>query len=489
MGYSPQGEKLEKAPETAKREIPDPGFVTMGEVARWKKEREDKPATPPAEPAAAPPKEEKPAAPVPPTETPPATPKPKIDVERGRPIEEIVEGVVKRLQKPAETPAPTAPATKPADKPEDADADYIASLTEEQQEEINLARYAAKADPAKYGTMPKRLVDYYKKTDEFISSRTKENAEWAPEQDEEFSAFVEENRPAFTKAEKRQMERRMITEEVRNDLKPKLEEIDRASKAQELGPELERATADFTSKVVESMAPDDKSVFHGVVEKALAGKLTEEAWKEARKVDPMAVNIIRPHVERAAGYAREYLELATGVKEQTPFRADMPLNHKHNQAAIRQQEMFAFIEAQESAFYQNGGNLRSINGKTFLPRRDFFALPEAEKSKHWTLSHTDILDMFSRSAAVQAETQFAKEVERRKEEGYVRNSQANVTKTETAAAAPSTPPAASPQPASPKSTVTPSPGAAPGGNMPSGQSLMSKDELDRMLSTGQKRWG
>lgn len=485
MGLLVKDGNLEQAPPPAPpaKETGVPDFTTMGEHARFRSERPTKPADPATPPPAEPPKPGDPPPPAPPAAK-------KVEVEKGKPIEEIVEGVVKRLQKP-EPPAPTTAPPPPA-KPgtPDPDAAYIESLEEVQREELELAQFAAERMPDKYANLPKRTIEYLKKVDEFIAGKTKEDPNWDPDEDESFSAFVQENRPSFQPGDRKKLERGMIAAEVRTDLEkefqPKLQEAERSVRAQEIKPEIDNATQSYRQYVANALAPDDKSPFHGVIAKVVEKGLTEEAWKEAKVVDPLAVNIARPHLERAVSLGREYLELAAGVREQVPFRSDLPANHKQNQLALRQAQLFGFIDQQETHFAEHGGNLRIAEGKSFLPRREFFALPKAEQAKHWTLGHQDVLDILARDAAFSAQGELEAELKRREEEGYVRNGKKEIPK-------PETPPPVTPPPSvsgseSPRATSTPSPGAGTPPPPPAPPVGMSKTDLDKMLNPGVRRW-
>lgn len=484
MGFKVTDGKLEKAPEapTPTRELGMPDFTTMGEHARFNAEKK---ATPP--PAETPPA----GAVTPPAETPPApTPPPakaKVEVEKGKPIEEIVEGVIKRLQKPSEAPAApaaTAPKAPPSDDP---DASYIEALDEDQREEIDLARYAAKAMPDKYGNMAKKTVDYLKKVDDFIAAKQKEDPDWDPQQDESFSAFVQENRPSYQSGDRKKLQRSMIATEVRaeveSEIKPKLERIDRTARIQELKPEVDKAVGSYQQAVAEAFTTDDKSPFHPIISKAIEGGMTDDAWKEAKKVDAMAVNIVRPIMERAVTMGKTVLDLVSGIGQQVPFNPSLSVDHPNNVEALKQAKLFSFIDTQENLFNQNGGNLKVANGRSFLPRRDFYKLSEAEQAKHWTLTPEDILGILRDDAVFQAKSALDAEIKRREEEGYARNGGKSVTKTETAATPPPPAPAASP-----RATVTASPGAA---NLPPPASppvLMPKEYLDKILTPGRKEW-
>lgn len=487
MGFTVKEGKLEKAPESVPappKESTTHDFTTLGEHARFKAERAAKPTAP--DPAAATPPPattEPPAKPETPVE--PAKPKPKIEVEKGKPIEEIVEGVMKRLQKPADsTPAPPA---APAPKTEDPDAAYVESLDEVQREEIELARYAAKAMPEQYGKLAERTVTYFKKVDEFIAAKQKEDPNWDPDEDESFASFVEENRPIYKPGDRRKLERSMIAAEVRADvekeIKPQLEESARVTKVQEIKPEIEKAIPSYQQQVAQTMAADEKSPLKAVMAKALEGGMTEESWNAAKEVDPLAATIAKSFTQDAVNFGKLYLELATGVRPQVGYKPELSPNSKHNQEALQQAKLFDFIDNQEAIFHQNGGNLRVVDGKSFLPRREYAALPKAEQAKHWTIGHKDVLNLLSDNAAIGAKEALEMELKRRESEGYTRNGKKEVTKSETAAA-PKTPAPAE----SPKATVTPSPGAGTPPPPATAPSLMPEDQLKKLFAPGVRQW-
>lgn len=489
MGLVVKDGKVEKAPEPAPKPANGkddlPVGTTMGEIARWKKEREELANT------AAPPEQkpaEQSAAPAPPAAQPatppgPAAPvKAKIEVEKGKPIEEIVEGIVKKLttQPPPAEPKPAAPAQPAAADP---DAAFIDTLDEAEKEEIDLARYAAKAMPDKYGTMPKRMVEYLKQVHKFVEDKFKEDPDWNSDSDDGYQAFIEDNRPEYHGRDKKILERSQIAEDVESRVtqkfQPKIEEANKIARAQELKPELDQAVDSYRQRVFQSMAPDEKSPFHAVVTKA-----GQAGWEEAAKVDRLAASIAQKHADNAVALGREYLEIASGVKDQVPYKPDLPLNHRQNQDALRQAQLFAYIERQEDVFYQNGGNYRvSPDGKTFVPRREFVKMPEAERSKHWTLTHTMAMDVINDGEAANAMAELESELKRRAEEGFVRQTAAPAPKTETPAPAPA--PVAG---ESPRATVTSAPGTAIPSPAAPGPTILSKSDLERLWTPGAKSW-
>lgn len=112
-----------------------------------------------------------------------------------------------------------------AKKARESDEAYIASLTPEQQDEIELARFAEST--GKKGAVSK-LLDYCRKLDKFID----ENPEMTADS-EAFIKFKEDHEPKMTAVERRKLEREMIatqavakaTEETRKEFEPVVREL------------------------------------------------------------------------------------------------------------------------------------------------------------------------------------------------------------------------------------------------------------------------
>lgn len=455
----------------------------MGEHARFKAEREATAASAPPKPEEATSKPGDNGAPPPAATAPPAPPpKPAIKVEKAKPIEEIVEGVVRKIQQePPELPA-TPPPADVTEKKDGLDEAYLKTLDDDQREEVELARFAAAKMPDKYGDYPQRMVAYLKKVDAYIDGKRKDDPEWEPEDDKGFQALIEEERPDFSRADRRKLERLQISEEVSHEVeakyKPRIEQAERIARAQDLKPQIDQAVQSYQDAVVDGFAKNDKSPFSQVIS---ASK--EKGWDEAKKVDGLATNILRAHSSQAVELAREYIELFSGTAQQVPYNPRQPADSESNQRAMRQQRLFAFIDAQEAYFAQNGGDLKVKAGRNFTTRAQFSRMSDAEKAKHWTLEHQDVLDSIAIAAQKTAEAAYDAELKRRQEEGYVRSSATPAAKVETTA-----PPTTTPKPESPKATVTPSPGAGNPPPPPALTTVFSQEELDRQFKVGNKRW-
>lgn len=495
-----------KAAEDAAKAQPQ-SFTTLADVARANAEKAGTKEPTAEEKAAAAKEEEKKAAEAkaaeeakkkkeaeakPGTETPnPATAtKPKVEVEKRKPIEEVIEGVVNRLmpkpteQKTAEKPAQEKKEDKPAEDP------FVAGLADTQKEAYELAQFAAKKNPDKYGKLPEQLIAYYKKAEAEIDRRRTADKDWNPEEDEDFSAWIEENQPAYQEGDKRRLERDMIAtqakdearKELETEFRPKIEETERLARAQSLKPEIEKSVQLYKESAINVLAPDDKSPFHAVVKTVTEGKMTPEAWSKAEEVDPLAASIAKTNIDTAGALAEEYMGMIAKTQPQVPYRSDLPADHEQNVHAAKQYAIFTFLDRQEQIFMADPNPaLKVKNGRTFVSRRDYSAMPEAERAKHWTIGNDDVLDMLAIEYVGRAKSAYETEMKRLEKMGYTRQVKHLETKKEDK---PTEKLASEAKPnVSPKTTTSTSPGTANGSPITT-NALFTPEELKKQWEGG-----
>lgn len=494
-------EPIAPAPEAPAPTATVQTFTTLGELAKahadkkaetdGAKKTEDPPKQEPGkkEEEGAPkeqskeePKKEEPKQEEPKVEDPP---KKKIEVERPRPIEEIVEGAVKRAIEEGRVPKPED-AAKKEDPAPDPDAEYVNNLDEERRYVIDVIQFAAKDDPKKYGDAPKQWLGYYKKVDDYVQRMQKEDPEWDADKDEKFQSFVEENSPKISTREMRQIERNWAVAEAEKRVEkryaPKLEEAERRVRAQELKPEIDAAAENYRSMVYDRMATVKDPELAAVATTAKTGGYSKDAWGKAAEQDKLGATFIQHYGNQAVELGREYLELSTGVRDQVQFNPKLAPDHPQNLSAQRQAALFKFIERQETAVARAPVADRLRDGKTFATRREFESMTPQQKERHWTLTHDDVLDSLAITAQMMAESAFKTEIQKLQDAGFERKPKKQETKKE------EKPAADPPKVESPKATTTPSPGAGKSAPPVGAQTIMSATELEHMHSTGEKRW-
>lgn len=165
-----------------------------------------------------------------------------------------------------------------AKKLREEDEAYVAGLTDDQKDELALARFAeAKGKPG----LSKKVIDYYKKLDKFAV----ENPEAEPDGDD-FKKFREENEPKLTSSERRRLEREMITEqatarareEVSKEYEPIVREVN-AVKSEKL---VRKAMVDVGDELAKVIDPElVKSVLEAPYQPATKRKAEAEIVRGA----------------------------------------------------------------------------------------------------------------------------------------------------------------------------------------------------------------
>lgn len=462
------GEKPKAQP--AVEPIPNSVGRTLADTLKFADERramEGKKADPdpaaPATPAAEAPKSDpnQPAAPTPapaptpaaaapaPTPTPAATP--KVEVEKRKPIDQVVEEAVRKVigDKPATPPAPEpAPANPPAQDP------FEATLNDDERDALAFARYAAQKNPEKYGNLPAQQLAFFKKVDSYVQTARAENAERTfDESDTDFIRFVQANKPRVDQRDRKQLERQQIIEEAQRlaeeNLRKETEEIRRKQHVLEMTPKVEHAVQTFATESENALAQDTNSPAAAIVQKA-----KQEGWDKVLQEDQVFAPIVRHYHRNAVRLASTYESIYAGLVDKLdPNNADHVWLHK-------------FVTSQADHFKQNGGDARVRDGKTFITPKEFAAMQSSRSpqvANHWTFDDRDVLGLLADNARWNINEALKREEQRLSASGFQRATKAQLPKAENPPApAPSPPP--SPEPAaSPRAVASAAPGAAKSG--------------------------
>lgn len=386
-------------------------------------------------------------------------------------VREAVDGLMRNLNAPPTAPAqPSTTAAPPAAPAADA---RESALNDIEKEELNVWRFAEAKMPEKYKGAAERYLAAIGQIDAYIDKTRKEDPERSlDEKDEELQTFITETLPSFSGADRRRLERMIITEEVtaqtRQEMRSEQDDLRKKQKELELRPQIERAVDQFqaqVTKLIESgFSPDDAV---GVEIGNLVTKAKTEGWEPVLKADPFHAPIVKNAMDRAVRRANEYLALISQLKPFTPHNPDLDLDHPKNDDAW----LAGFIRRQGEYLVVNGGEakFRDENGvrKEFVPVHEFVAAyqksPSEAQARFWTFSEADILSMLATHARADATARVKEEVDRLAAAGYQRQP---APAKPAAAPAPAKPAATAipktetPAPPSPKATVGVSPGAA-----------------------------
>lgn len=354
---------------------------------------------------------------------------------------------------------PPAPAPAPEKKEPSEDEKFEAGLLDEERDQLELARYAEKADPTKYKGYAAKVAKFLKDHQEYLEKNPKATEPGSAEA-EAYQAWLAKNQATLPPREQRQLEHNRIAEKARTEaLKEsdeKFAEIHDDNFRRDQEPVIKKEADTFFSQLAAEALP-----------KELAEAVKAEGIEKAKAKYPMEYQIAGEEMANAADYVEEFRRLTTiNPKTRRPLKAFDPANAKHN-------EILEFITTRCNEF-KNGApgedaqtratRLKMLtrvgsNGtpERFLTRDEYFKLPAEQRAGFWTFSHEQIIAMKRIDAQRKIAARIEAESKAREAQGWVRRP----------AAASSTPPAPEPKGAPP--APRPAPIAGGGGNAPSDQ--------------------
>lgn len=275
-----------------------------------------KPAAEPAPAASAPSPEKKEEGK--PGEAPQEKPKSEATVDRIRKVaaKPAAQPVMPSADEIAAAVAAKLPAPKTEDPPKSTPAPVLAP---EDKQELELAEFAAEHKKDKYSDLPSRLTGWFKKRDEFLSTKAAElGGADSPDfreflEGEEYKNFLRANRPGYQRGDRSEIERarinaeadRRAAEKIRETEQKLQREIDRVK----LAPVIERTVNEAVGELLEV---EDEVVKAYSADPSTALKTHKI---EAQEVEQTAVGL------RLA--TEEYLQIHHGLKDPS---ADNPLH-------------------------------------------------------------------------------------------------------------------------------------------------------------------
>lgn len=360
-----KAEKPAPATEITPQRILD--AVPLSELAKRKREAQANPTTPASSlaPAAATPSPSS----APPISAPPATPAPAtapsaIDIPPGPSRGNIARSTTTTPLSqvaPPDLEKPTAPT---------ASDNYEETLPAGHKEAIDYDRNAERLFPDKFKGMSAKRVKFLKSLDEFAAQNPD-----LTEDDERLKSFIEKHRPEYTDADRRQIDRALLKEEVLNEARKETEG------------KLANAEREIRDLKVLPQITQELETFEVALTNALPENLRAKAMeKELEELDdefPLEAPLARNVYDNTLVAANEFLELARGVKQYRPGE-----NETH-------EWLLRFINSQGDYFKQKGGEAIVRDGKRFVPRAEYTGDPAT-----WTFSDKEVLDMLAANAEI-----------------------------------------------------------------------------------------
>jgi hypothetical protein len=289
------------------------------------------------------------------------------------------------IQAPEPTPS-VLPPVAPVAIPEIISDEF----DEEEKEEIELAKFAAKSNPEKYSGFDKKLESFFKKHNEYLDQKLGEDPHFEPDADknEDYRRWLQANRPDIPRHEKRRLERELLIkrakEEAVAEADARLQEVNNRLREVEIRPRIAKSIDNFV-EAVNSILPED------IAASVKSGTLDEDL--------PLEGETVKQYLGLAKHAASEFLNLTGGL---TKFDSKNPTHSW----------LGSFIHEQGTLFLKNGGKELERDGKKFLPRAEYNGLPADRKDKFWSFTDSDVLDMLAYNAKTTVESAVAREREK-----------------------------------------------------------------------------
>ncbi len=412
---------------------------TLGDIAMEAAERAKREAAAAAAPAAPAPGAPAAAAPAAPAPAAPAAPpaaaavkpieikRPAVDDLAARVTRDVL-SEVKKLQATTEPAAPAAPAAPSAE------AQWEASLPEENREMLELLRWGEANGVDVLKGKAAEQATYFRRLEEFARSNPEEEA---------LTDWVQKNRPAIPErllrktAESRLLKqaREEAIEEVRRENDQRISDVEARQRVAEVRPLVDKVVGEFWDGFERNVVGDKTPAGTPRIPSAAAKMLRTHGVDAAAADFPIEAPILHQY----SSAARTLLELRNGLVDHDP------MNPTH-------QWLGGFLIRQEQALLRKPEGERIINGKQFLPAQVYYAQlakNPAIAGQYTTFTDQNLLELLEEAA----HKHVSNEYQRLEKAGFVRR---------TAAAAP---PPSDDSNKSPK-TQPPAPAAAAGAETP-----------------------
>jgi hypothetical protein len=282
------------------------------------------------------------------------------------------------------------------------DERYIATLSDDQREELREAEVAERLFPERYKGRKAALIAWFKRYDSEVTKLYDKDPERTlDENDQEFRTLVR-SKPQLTQADNKRVLREIGAEEatakVKKEITPKLEDIEVNQRAIAAEPRAKQASADIR-----------KAVLH-VIEEA-GGPLSDAIKDKENQELALERTVIEQELELTDRLSSEYVMFANRARRFDP----------KNELHVR---LLQFVEEQERMMLQmNDPKVLMQGNKRFTSRAQFAELAKTDQKaaeKYWTFNHRDILNMLAAEAEQRIKDRVKEELDRATKLGLVK---------------------------------------------------------------------
>lgn len=350
----------------------------------------------------------------------------------------------KRMRKVVDPDIPEDVKKQPAfnlreeDPEEEEDQEFLGSLMPEERDIYDIAKYASKNIGDKYKGMDGQFKTFFNKSKEYLDKRITEDPHFNPADDDEYAQFIQRNRPKLTPNEAKKIERTMwineAKKEVRRELEPKTEALRKEMERSKLQPVANQAKVQFRQMAQKVVIPEE---YRDTFEKG-----GEEAIKQFAQESPLEYEIL----ENATQHLLTYGDTLTDIFLRTQDFDGSNKIHK---------DLMEWVDQEQNDFVQSGQTEK--DGKVFMRRERYFAMPENQRSQYYTWTDDNLLQIFAYRMQEQVSGALQQHRQVLERSGYVKAQPQQHAQPAQPAPAPQAP---APRPKAPTINTTPRPGNA-----------------------------
>jgi hypothetical protein len=261
---------------------------------------------------------------------------------------------------------------------DDEEREFIDTLIPEEQVVYEKILYADKKLGGDYKGKSAQFKSFLKKSKEYIDKKMNEDDFYDPSQDDQYSDFIQKNRPKFTRADEDKVYREMILEEAEKRSSRKnndrIANLERQLQKYEVQPKVAKAKANFRKVAQQAVIPDDI--------KKLLGEGSQEQIEKFANENPFEYQILEGFTQQLLTYSDALTDIFLDPSTQLDIENN-PIHRDLNQ----------WIEREQESFIQSGQTEQ--DGKIFMRRERYYALPQDKRSEYYTWSDNDIMKILA----------------------------------------------------------------------------------------------
>lgn len=266
-------------------------------------------------------------------------------------------------------------------------------LTEDQDKRFKLAKFAEE-NFKEFKGLSGQYLEFFKEQKKFIDEKLIEDPDARfDETDYDYQNFLKRKKPKFSQedlekvVELRTM--RKAKEEAVNELSPEIEKLKEEQRVLRIEPQVEKLKKQTRDSIKELIPDGMKSI------------MDKKGADFAYNQNPVEFEIVDKIATFHQGAMFAFHDISSGLKKFDPT------NDTHVRLAT-------WLDNLQQT-------MPDKNGKKFVRRENFGKLTSAEKSKSYTLSDSDVVDMAHQSAKAYINSELNANDEKLRKSGYVKS--------------------------------------------------------------------